>query len=187
MLTNASTSLFAALDAFWPTRPGWDVLEANLVAHLHAAARAEGSQAYLEVPLEVLGQSGKRLDLLVIPTDDSQAVRWVEVKRIWANGQGHDIAADLQRLTEPSTSLGRALPDRLEGRPVRALFVALTHQPDVADWWLDATGELPRPFQDAVWTNPVASILGNALHRKVFAHHEGRPRPSFVVTAEWAR
>ena len=184
MFEATAQDLFASLDQFWPTRPEWDVPEANLLVHLHAAARAMDARAYREVPLEVAGERGKRLDMLIIPPAEDQPVVWVEAKRIWANNQADAIHADIQRLTAPTTQLGDNLPDGLLGRPVTAVFVALTHRPAVANWWTNA--HAPVPFNGSLWAGALSAAIAGA-NRQVFAHPQGQPRPSFVLTATWHR
>lgn len=180
----AAQDLFTSLDHFWPTRPTWDVPEANLLVHLHAAARAKGSRTYREVPLEVAGERGKRLDMLIIPIAEDQPAVWIEAKRIWANKQADDILSDIQRLTAPTTQLGQHLPDSLQNRSTTAVFVALTHRCEVAEWWV--APQKPAPFSGAVWDGALPAAISTG-HCQVFSHSGGLPRPSFVLTASWQR
>jgi len=183
ILHAAAKSLFENLDQFWPTRPGWDVAEANLIAHLHTAASTCGARAYLEVPLQVAGESGKRIDLLILPNDPDLSVAWVEAKRIYKNNQATTIYGDLQRLLAPDTQLGEHLPDALHDRPVMGVFLALTHRADVANWWAEPNA--PAPFNDPLWGSISVAIAD--AERQVFRHQAGPPRPSFVLTARWQR
>jgi hypothetical protein len=185
MFVGASLQLIASLSHFWPTDAGWDVQEANLVAHLFAAARAADGHAYLEVPLKVGPDTGKRLDLLILPSSYEAPVTWCEVKRIWANKDAGPVLSDLERLANPATQLGERLPNRLLNRPSRRMFIALTHEEHVAAWWRSLDGQ---PFNsrsrqhDVLWRR-VADCLQDKPREVLTGGGGPAPRPTFILTA----